>query len=173
MKSRMSRSLATAMVVLWVAGGALAADPGRVLKSVVFPGMGQLGDNQTIKGLSFMAAEVVLITVSVGQFSRASAYARETEFREIEYDTASTYEEKVRRDRFWRDAYESNDRSKKMGVMFAGLAVTCWGLNIFDAILFAPREEEGESAGKMRKLLRNTSVAVVPDGARLDCTVEF
>jgi hypothetical protein len=133
--------------------------------------MGQLGDDQTIKGLSFMAAEVALISASVGQFAKSAAYARETEYRAIEYDTAGTYEEKVRRDRFWRDAYDKADKSKKMGVMFAGLAVACWGFNVVDAVLFPPRDEK-EKTG-LRKFLRNTTVAVAPGGARLDCTMEF
>jgi hypothetical protein len=156
--------------LLLSAAGASAADPGRVLRSSVWPGMGQLGDGQTVKGLSIMAGEAVLLSLTIANFSKASAYARETEYLSIQYEIDSTYSARVQTDRAWRETDDAYGRRYGMGIVFGGLAGLWWGLNIVDALFFPPR---GEAQASLDRIRDNTEVAISPEHAGVRYTVTF
>ncbi len=158
------------LMLLTAAGAPRAADAGRVFKSAVWPGMGQLGDGQTLKGLSFMASEVALLSLTIANFSKASAYARETEYLSVQYEIDTTYSAKKQTDEFWRDADKAYSQRFRMGVVFGGLAGLWWGLNIADAILFPPIDDNRST---LRSIKENTTVRVSQQEAGLSYTVHF
>ncbi len=149
---------------------AQGVDPQRVLQSAVLPGMGQLGDDQTIKGLAFMAGEVTWVTLAVSQFASSNAYARETEYLRIQYTMAEKYAEKQQFESHWDEAYQKSKKAKTLGLAFLGGAVAWWGLNIFDAIFLPPRSSHSRLKDEIEEHL---VVALGKDHLGLRYNFEF
>lgn len=136
----------SALWLVAVAPGQSVADDGRVFRSIVFPGMGQLGDGQTVKGLAFMASEVVLLSFTFSELSHSQAYAQETYALKVQYELAGSYEEKKRMGTNWTNSYNNFNDAQTRLMIFGGLSLACWALNIADALLFAPAETEDETS---------------------------
>ncbi len=156
--------------VLLVSLSARAADAGRILKSAVLPGMGQLGDDQTFKGLVLLAGEVTWISLSISQFAQANAFARETEYLDVRYEMAGSYREKIELKEFWEDAHAGSVKSRNLGYAFLGGAVAWWGLNLLDAILLPPRDGKTEAK---KDVLDHVDIAFAPKSVELLCNFEF
>jgi hypothetical protein len=121
------------------------ADSQRVLKSAIFPGMGQLGDDQRLRGLGYMTGEVLLLSMLFSEFSHVQSSSRETYVLTVRYDMAQTYEEKNRQYHNWQDAYNKYGDSQIKMIAYIGAAGLLWGWNIADAVLFAPKKSSEES----------------------------
>jgi len=174
----MKRIFAVVMCMcIFAVGQANAGDMGRVVKSVVFPGMGQLGDGSgelghasTIKGLAFMSLEAIALSLTVAEVSKASSYARETEYIQVKYHLATTYEDRLREFNNWQDAYDKSAKSKTMTMAYGGVAAAIWILNVVDIIVFEPKET---NQSMIRTLLNNTLVSASSDGARIAYKATF
>lgn len=148
-----------------------SGDATRALRSAACPGMGQLADGQVLKGMCFLTGEVALISASFAQFSKADAYSRRTEYLQVEYRLAESYEEKRRRDRQWRKSHETSGRAKTRGMVLAGLAGVWWTLNIADALLLPPdRKRDQEQTRRCVPSLRLSCGGEVVEAA---CLLQF
>ena len=138
----MGKSMKLAVGIFLLAGLLLqqgnAAEFDRVFKSAVFPGMGQLGDDQTVKGLSFMGAEVLLITMGTHEWSKWTSYTRDTEYLSVKYVLDSTYALKRNTHEKWKESYDNSDKAQLMMMGYFAGAGLCYALNILDAVLFPP-----------------------------------
>lgn len=162
---------------LMVAGQVQGADLGRIVKSAVFPGMGQLSDGNgeltsihTVKGLAFMSLEAIALSLTVAEVSKASSYARETAYIKERYHLSSTYEERLREFNGWQDAFDKSQKSKTMTMAFGGLAAAVWILNVVDVVVFTPSESE---QSLINGVLDNTVVLLNTDGAKISYKVHF
>jgi len=141
-------------------GKGYCQDTQRLVRSAVFPGMGQLGDAQTLKGLAFMTGEVVYISIAVGEYSKSRAFALETRKLKIDFKMGASFERLVEIHDDWESAYNrSNSARQRVGILI-GTAVALWGLNIVDAIMFPPRGNHDDStvSSLFHNILHNTSV---------------
>jgi hypothetical protein len=164
------------LVVLICLAGAIgsapfAAEPGKVLRSAVFPGMGQLGDGQQIKGLSFFTAEVVLLSLSFMQLSKQRALTRETVILNVQYNRAETYDKRAEIDSIWRESYDKSDQAQLLSVVFFALSGACWGANIVDALLF--QNNESEVLSVIETVGKNTAFSFSKEKAHISYTVDF
>jgi hypothetical protein len=147
-----------------------AADVGRVLRSSVFPGMGQLGDDQTGRGLLYMAGEIALLSLTVDQIVRKAAADRSTEYYKVKVANEPNFERMKELEAEWDQAVEDSERAQLLTYVFAGTSLLWWAWNIVDAIVFAPRENEG---ALMHTIRENTVVAVGLDKAQLAYKINF
>lgn len=134
-----------------------SAEVGRVFQSVVFPGMGQLADNQKVWGLGFMGCEAIALSLFIDQVSHSASSARETEILQTRYNTAQTYEDKVKQYSDWNDAFDKSSKAKTNGVILGSVAGGIWALNIFHAILFPPAEAPSEDESMLNKVNKGLS----------------
>ncbi|MBD3320891.1 MAG: hypothetical protein GF350_07355 [Chitinivibrionales bacterium] len=171
MKRLRYKFFAILMLIACLAVQSTAFDRGRLIKSIAFPGMGQLGDGQTIKGLSFMGAEIVFLTLMFENMSHISSQQIETERLSVLYKMGGDYAEIQKIHRAWQDAYDKYENSVTYTIGFAGLAALCYGLNIADALLFPPKNPDNVSL--VHTIARNTTVAANGTSARITCTIGF
>ncbi|MBD3239248.1 MAG: hypothetical protein GF331_01580 [Chitinivibrionales bacterium] len=164
------RSFVVGMLVAIMAVAAPAADVGRVLRSSVFPGMGQLGDDQTARGLLYMGGEILLLSLTVDQVVRKAAFDRSTEYLKAEMDTATVYENKYELEQQWIETIEDSDRAQMLSIAFGASAAVWWAWNIIDAIMFAPKS--GDEA-LLRRIKKNTVVSVGLDKAQVSYLIDF
>ena len=167
-------SLASLMMILLLAQNhpTCAFDMSRTIKSVIFPGMGQLSDDQVVKGLSFMGLEVVLLSLTFNEYSKVYSYSSETEYLKVKYKLARTYEDRLKQYNDWNDAYTKHSKSKTNFMIFGALAGACWALNIADAVMFAPKEKASEQA-LLHELWENTTFSSTIDKTEIVFTVRF
>jgi hypothetical protein len=119
-----------------------------------------------VKGLLLRSGECVLLGLAIGQGSRAASHSRKTEYLEIEYELADSYDEKVAIKREWEQHERSSETAHAACAVFSGLAAACWAVNVLDAVFFGPDEQSA------RRRVRHRLVAR-PRGAGLCCTVEL
>jgi hypothetical protein len=176
-KNAVSGILAVLLIV-GLAGQAFSGDAGRILRSSVCPGMGQLGDGMgeithpsTIKGLGFLTVEVVCLSMMFSELSHKNSSARETAYLEAEYRMASTYEQRAETFQNWQEAFDKSGRSNLMMMAYGGAAAVVWGLNIVDIVAFKPKDA-GESS-IINTIRNNTLLAFNGEKALLKYTVTF
>ena len=168
-----SRCIVVVALMLTFAAQPFAeADNGRILRSAVFPGMGQLGDGggelnngSTLKGLSFMTAEILCVSLITSELSKRNAYAKETSYLKARYQEATTVEAKTSLYADWQESI--NKSATANGYMLAGIAAgaVVWGLNLADIVLFPPKTSGPETM--LRSLSKNTVVAFGPGSASM------
>jgi hypothetical protein len=173
MRTNQSRTAFLAvLIVALLSGSGRGADLGRTVKSAVFPGMGQLGDGQKLKGLLFMAGEVVLLSMTVDQFTKSRTYAFETDRLRIEYGFGGTYSQIQSIHSRWNSYYDKAEKARINTALFLGLAGACWGLNIADAILFAPVKQE-EDVSLLQETLSKVSLGFAGTSGQVKVSTEF
>lgn len=146
-----------------------AQDDSRVLKSIIFPGMGQLGDGQTVKGLSYMTGEVLCLTLFFSQMSKWQSSARQTIiFNDIKGNLDS-YSELKQMQVQWEEAKDKNKKSKVNMFIFGTVAAAFWGLNVADAIYLKPTNDENTGLSH----LKNTQLSIDSHGATLKYILNF
>jgi hypothetical protein len=165
------RGIAVCVLAAGLAVQVSAAEFGRVVRSVAFPGMGQLGDQQTGRGLLYMVGEIALLSVTVDQIVRKAAYDRATEYDAVRVDLAQTYEEKLYYLADWDEMNDKSEQAAMLTYVFGGAAAVWWAWNIVDALLFAPKDKE--EAGVYENIRDNTKVAVGRDRAELSYKIDF
>lgn len=141
-------------------------DAARITRSILLPGMGQLADGQNAKGLLFLGGECALLAVAIGQCSKASSYSRKTEYLEIEYELADSYDEKAAIKDDWEQHQASAESARTAGIVLSSLAAACWAVNILDAVFFAPDTEASQRRVHPR-------LTVGPAGATLCCSFDL
>jgi hypothetical protein len=166
------------VIALAMSSQSLGADAGRIIRSVAFPGMGQLGDGMgelgngyTLKGLCFMTVEVVALSFTVAEAAKSNSYARQTAYLEVDYHLASRYEDRLQKYNAWQAAFDNSGKSKTMTMVYGGAAAGIWLLNIADVLIFAPKE--GASQGMLKAILDNTVATVGADKAQISYRVSF
>lgn len=143
-----------------------------VLRSAIFPGMGQLGNGQTAKGLLYMVGEVALLSLTIDNIAKAAANARGTQ-----YDSVAIFHEggddakRTQQLLDWQKRADDNQRTKMMALGFGGLAAAWWAWNIIDGIIFVPQQSDDLSLYENVK--NNTVVSVGLDGAKVNYSLEF
>ena len=172
MRNRYARWVAAGVLVAAMAVQTPCADAARVVRSVAFPGMGQLGDNQTARGLLYMAGEIALLSMTVDQIVRKAAYDRATEYDSVRVSMATTYEEKDYYTKDWQDMYDKSGRAATLTYVFGGAAAVWWVWNIVDAIVFAPKHADGEQ-GALDRIRDNTTVCISRDKAQVSYRFAF
>mgnify|MGYP006278717773 FL=1 len=160
-----------AVGVLTSRGSAL--DWGRVGKALVFPGMGHLGDDQTVKGLTYMGTEVVLLTAMFENLSQISSHALETHRLNVLYKMGGPFEEMRKIQKEWVDADEKYDSARLYSWAFGGAALAWWGWTVVDAALFPP-STDSEARLLIDEAMDHMRLAVEPGGrVRLAYMVAF
>lgn len=148
------------------------ADDSRVLRSMIFPGMGQLSDGQTAKGLLYMVGEVALLTLTIDNISKASSNARGTVYDSVYiYDEPGRVSNRSQQMLEWQKKTDTNQRAKTMALSFGGLALAWWAWNVVDGILFVPKNSDEMSL--LKKTADNASLSFGADGAALNYSLEF
>jgi hypothetical protein len=143
---RLNKSIVVLFVgVLIFSYQAMAVDGGRVLKSAIFPGMGQLGDDQVAKGLVFMAGEATCLSLMFAAMSQQYSSTFDTKRDSVLYKMGTNYDTLRTLHQEWQNAYDKANSSRNSMYLYGGLSALCWGLNIVDAIFFAPRARNDES----------------------------
>ncbi len=143
-----------------------AIDAARITRSVLLPGMGQLADGQNLKGVLFLGGECALLAAAIGQCSKASSHSRKTEYLEVEYELADSYDEKAALRDDWKQHAASAESARTAGIVFSGLAAACWAVNVMDAVLFAP-----DLRNARRRV--HPRIAVGPAGATVCCDFDI
>jgi hypothetical protein len=169
-KKRVVIVVSLALVLVFQASS--FAQSGRVLKSLVFPGMGQLSDGQRLRGLAYMTGEVLLLTMTFSEFSHMESSSRETQVLTIMYDKAATFEEQNTQYSNWQDAFDKYGRSQLFLIGYAGAAALVWGLNVADAAFFAPKKSDEESL-LLRTLRQNLAFSGGADRTKITYTIPF
>jgi hypothetical protein len=154
-----------------------AGDAGRVIRSVVFPGMGQLGDGHgeitsmsTVKGLGFMALEGAFLSMGFSELSHKNSYARNTVYLNYKYQMAPNYSDRLKMYDSWNEAFKkSNDAKTLMYAFFAGAAVV-WGVNVADILLFVPKDTE---SSLLKTISKNTALCFGVGSASCTYTYSF
>jgi hypothetical protein len=164
------RCAVAGVVIACMAASVPAADVGRALRSSVFPGMGQLGDDQMGRGLLYMAGEIALLSLTVDQIVKKAAADRSTEYFQVKVANEPNYERKKDLESQWDQAIDDSEKSQMLTYVFGGTALLWWAWNIVDAIAFAPRDNE---EALIRKIKDNTVVAVGLDRAQLAYKIDF
>jgi hypothetical protein len=166
-----SLTILTVMLCISLFKPAAAAESSLV-RSAIFPGIGQLGNGQTAKGLLYMFGEVALLTLTIDNIAKAASTARGTA-----YDSVSIYHEggyavdRTQQINDWQNRADTHDRAKIMALSFGGLAVAWWAWNIVDGIIFVPQDSDEMSL--LNKAKRNTMLSVGPDGAQIHYSLDF
>jgi hypothetical protein len=137
-----------------------AVDAGRIVKSAAFPGMGQLGDDQVLKGLAFMGGEAVLLSLMFAEVSHQYSFAFDTKRLNVDYKMSYDYQELQTTLSTWQDSYDRAAASKNNALIWGGAAAAWWGLNIVDAILFPPRQSGNAESSLLRQVQEHTLLAV-------------
>lgn len=148
-----------------------AADAGRIFRSAVYPGMGQLGDGQTIKGLGFMGLETILLTLAVTEATRSNAQARNTEYLQVKYQMAETFEERQQQFTNWQESFDKANQSSTRTMIYGGAAGLVWVLSIADAFLFPPRDDG--QASVLEEITNSTLVTVAPGKSQITYQLRF
>jgi hypothetical protein len=112
----------------------------RVLKSGVCPGLGQLDDGQTFRGLSYMTGEVAFLFLMFRQLSMEAASAHQTKWLEVEAARVRESDQLFDVLQQWEDAHKRTETARNRAYVFGGLAAVVWGINIVDAVLFKPED---------------------------------
>ncbi len=149
-----------------------ARDGGIVIGSVAFPGMGQLSNGQTAKGLSIMASEALLISLTFNQMATMNASEYETKYRKIEFERGGSYTDVNETFALWQDAYNRTNKAKVNTWVFGGLSVGLWVLNIADAFFFQKETADVETS-LLHTLRKNMQLSATTQGATLNYTVQF
>jgi hypothetical protein len=139
---------------------AYAVDAGRILKSAAFPGMGQLGDDQVLKGLAFMGGEAFLLSAMFAEVSHQYSYAFDTKRLNVDYKMSYDYVQLQTTLSTWQDSYDHAAAARNNALIWGGAAAAWWGLNIVDAILFPPRQTGNAESSLLRQVQEHTLLAV-------------
>jgi hypothetical protein len=170
--NRIARRFVTAGVLIaTLVMQSAAADAGRVIRSVAFPGMGQLGDNQLGRGVLYMGGEIVLLSFTVDMLVRKAACDRATEYDSVKVNLAQTYEEKKKYYDDWVEMNDKSDQAAMLTYVFGGAAAVWWAWNIVDAFLFEPKDKE--EAKIYRNIKDNTTVSLRSDKAEISYRITF
>jgi hypothetical protein len=165
------RKISIVVTILLCALGSAKADEGlpRVLHAAMFPGVVQLNDGNTTKGLLYMGAEVLLLSMTIDQFTRYYAYSRYTEYLKAEYyDFSSTAEGRQELREEWQRSYDDSQKAKTMGIAFGALAAAWWGWNIVDSYLFPPIAGGSASTGSV-----SDNLVLTYNGTEAELTYRF
>jgi hypothetical protein len=162
--------------ILLLAVSVLAASPvlanERMVRSLVFPGMGQLGDGQTGKGLLYMAGEIALLSMTFSSLSEYASQARQTVYDSVQiYNEGGFSEARTQTIENWQESVDNANSARMMTFAFAGASVVWWAWNVVDALIFVPRDT-GEMS-LYRKVKDNTVVGLSPDGVVVGYTMDF
>jgi len=164
------KSISLKWLILFVVVCTLSIDANEhMFHSLIFPGMGQLSNDQTLKGLGFMTGEITLLTFMMSSVSKYNALSKETKYLKAQFDLSEIYEEKVAIKNDWNESKDLAGKMKMRGYVFGGLALTWWALNVFDIILFADNTDKTV----FRKQLENINVFVIDDAYSLQYCMDF
>ena len=169
----MAKILCTLLIgMLALPAGAVDAE--RVFKSLVLPGMGQLGDGQTVKGLAIMAAEVACLSVVFGEMGKASAYAHETYVLQVKYGLGGDYSQINKNYTDWQDAYHKSKKARGFMLVAGASAGGVWALNLLDALLFAPKKKALDDEESLLNVIDDHLVVrMSPESARVSFVLDF
>ena len=147
-KTIMAVLLSGAILFSWGANG------GAMFKSLILPGMGQMsgGGGHVYAGLGFMIAEVVSVHAALNSMANANANQKATVLYNREYDVANSYDKKIEIRKKLNDAYDNTLSSKKNMMMWGAVAGGVWIVNVFEALLFVP-ENNDELSLKTKKYI--------------------
>ena len=161
-----------ALMCLLLAGGRAGAENTRLVRSIIFPGMGHLGEGQTSRGLLYMAGEAALLTLTFTNVARHSAYVRRSVYDSVMvFNEGGRAEDRQRILENWEQTISNAQRAKTMAGAFGGAAIVWWVWSVVDGILFTP--EDAHQVTLYNKIRRSTVVAVAPDNALIRCTLDF
>lgn len=139
-------------------------DNGKWIKSLIFPGMGQLSDGQVIEGLGFMTGETVLLTLTVSQISMYFASVRATQYDSVNYYRADSYYEKKQIFDSWNTSFKNANNAQMYGFVFGGLAVGVWAGSVVHAMLVQPAAKSDDAEGSFLDIPLNGKPVVFMDG---------
>jgi hypothetical protein len=152
------RRVAVIAVLMMVVVGQVHADGLRVVRSCIFPGMGQLGDDQKVRGLVYLIGEVGLLSGAIGEIAKSNSYARSTEYFNLQYTYFdSTIEQHSQTRTDWVAAEKKSKDTKLYAMAFAGGAAVWWVWNIVDAMIFAPAAKDNAYLSDIRDNLVMTT----------------
>lgn len=171
----MNRNLKNVVVIigcLMLLATQAGAGNARLVRSAIFPGMGQLGDGQTGRGLLYMGGEAALLTLTFTNVAKHAAYVRKAAYDSVTIFNEGGYAEAYREVMTsWQENNDNASKTKTMAMAFGGAALAWWAWNIVDGFLFTPPQNNELSF--IDKIRRNTVVAVGPENASVSCSVDF
>jgi hypothetical protein len=172
-------AIMAATIVAAAMGNGLCGDASRIIKSTFCPGMGQLADGNgditnvsTMKGLGFMAAEIVCVSLLCSEASQKDAHARETAYLEAEYRMATTYEKRNQTYSNWQSAFDKSNSANTLMLGYTGAAALVWILNVADIVWLKPKGAAGESL-LIRNIKDNLALTMMNGGAAMSYRVLF
>jgi len=150
----------------------LQAEPNLILRSAIFPGMGQIGSDQVGKGLLYMGGEIALLSLMFGNIAKKSAYERDTEYLKARMDLARTAEEQREIKELWDQRYNDDaPQARTLAIAFGGGAAVWWIWNVLDCIIFPPKNDDEYSL--YRSIKDNTEVSFSREFAKLSMAFSF
>ncbi len=120
------------------------ANSGAMLKSVLFPGIGQMssGGKHTYIGMGFMVAEVMALQAVFNATSKASAFQKGTVLYSSDYVSESDYDKKMEIRGKWVVAYDNAQKQKKMATVWGAVAAGVWASSMLESLFFAPSKDK-------------------------------
>ncbi|HIM26703.1 MAG TPA: hypothetical protein EYI98_01680, partial [Candidatus Marinimicrobia bacterium] len=150
---------------------AVKTKQGALLRSAAFPGLGQLYNDKKIEGYAFIGLEVILLGMTLSNYSAFNAAQSDYNSNLVSYNAASTQDEIASYRALVEEADQEMVKRNNNLLLFSSLTTVMWIGNIVHAYLTGPEDVEARSDDRSAAL--PISIAYDPTSARTILKWEF
>ena len=150
---------------------AVKTKQGALMRSAAFPGLGQLYNDKKIEGYAFIGLEVILLGMTLSNYSAFNAAQSDYNSNLVSYNAASTQDEIASYRALVEEADQEMVKRNNNLLLFSSLTTVMWIGNIVHAYLTGPEDVEARSDDRSAAL--PISIAYDPTSARTILKWEF
>ena len=165
------RQMGTRAFLESTAFAAIKTKTGALLRSAAFPGLGQLYNDKKIVGYSFLGLEVVLIGMTLSNYSAFNSAQSDYNSNLSAYNSSSTVDDIAHYRTLVENADQEMVKQNNNLLLFSSLTTVVWIGNMVHAYLTGP--EDVEDRPDDREAARSISVAYDPNFNRTVLQWEF
>ena len=150
---------------------AVKTKQGALMRSAAFPGLGQLYNDKKIEGYAFIGLEVILLGMTLSNYSAFNAAQSDYNSNLVSYNAASTQDEIASYRALVEEADQEMVKRNNNLLLFSSLTTVMWIGNIVHAYLTGPEDVEARSDDRSAAL--PIRIAYDPTSARTILKWEF
>ena len=150
---------------------AVKTKQGALMRSAAFPGLGQLYNDKKIEGYAFIGLEVILLGMTLSNYSAFNAAQSDYNSNLVSYNAASTQDEIASYRALVEEADQEMVKRNNNLLLFSSLTTVFWIGNIVHAYLTGPEDVEARSDDRSAAL--PIRIAYDPTSARTILKWEF
>ena len=150
---------------------AVKTKQGALMRSAAFPGLGQLYNDKKIEGYAFIGLEVILLGMTLSNYSAFNAAQSDYNSNLVSYNAASTQDEIASYRALVEEADQEMVKRNNNLLLFSSLTTVIWIGNIVHAYLTGPEDVEARSDDRSAAL--PIRIAYDPTSARTILKWEF